>query len=128
LRRRRPATKRRITVAVTGPFTTSDLVGVVEHQLSAGAWRYGLIIDARDPLILPPMSDFRALASRVSELIAEHGPRGPIAVVSRDASTIGAAHRHVLLTGKIETIEVFWDWDDGQRWLDGRLARTGADG
>jgi hypothetical protein len=79
-------------------------------------------------LNLPPQTDFQALASHISALVAAHGPRGPIAVVSRDASTIGAAHRHVVLTGKMETIEVFWDWDEGERWLDGRLAQTRADG
>jgi hypothetical protein len=116
-------TRRRITVRVTEPFTVSDLIGVVENQLADGAWRYGLLVDARDKLNLPPINDLVALASRVSDLVAEHGPRGPVAVVSRDASTIGAAQRHVLLTAKKETIEVFWDWNDGERWLDERTAR-----
>lgn len=116
--------RRRIRITVTEPFTVADLIGAVERQLAGNAWPYGLLVDARSPLAVSPTSDIQSYASRVSELVAAHGPRGPIAVISRDARMIGGVNKYALFAGKSETIEVFWDLQEGQRWLDQRLPPT----
>jgi hypothetical protein len=116
--------RRRIRVTVTEPFDLDELIVAVEQQLADGAWRYGLLVDARGPLTVSPTSDIQSYATHVRELVAAHGPRGPIAVISRDASMIGGVNKYTLLVGKNETLEVFWDLDDGQRWLDQRLSLT----
>jgi hypothetical protein len=66
--------------------------------------------------------DIRAFSARVGELVATHGARGPIAVIARDASPIAGAELHLIYGGKRESVEVFWDLDDGQRWLDRMMA------
>lgn len=115
--------QRRIRVTVTEPFTVADLIGSVERQLADGAWRYGTLVDARAPSVAFSGSDLQLLASRVSELVAAHGPRGPVAVVARDPRTISSAQRHVFSAGKIYSIDVFWDLEEGQRWLDAQMDR-----
>ena len=59
----------------------------------------------------------------VRELIAAHGPRGPVAVVVRESSPISSAQMDVF-GHKTECIDVFWDVDDAQQWLDERLAQA----
>ena len=39
--------KGRITLTVSDPLTLEERIAAVERQLADGAWRYGLIIDAR---------------------------------------------------------------------------------
>lgn len=116
--------KRRIRITLTDPFTVADMIGSVERQLADGGWRYGSLVDARAQTVPVKVSDIRLFTSRVSELVVAHGPRGPIALIARDAGTIGGAQMHAVLAGKNETLEVFWDLDDGQRWLDERLPQT----
>jgi hypothetical protein len=110
--------RRQIRITVTEPTTVVDLIGSVERQLADGAWRYGSLVDARAPLVPPAPGVMQAFAVRVAELAAAHGPRGPIAVVARDPRTISAAQRLAFSAGRVESIEVFWDLDDAQRWLD----------
>ena len=113
--------KRRIRLTVTDPVTVMDLIASVERQLAESTWHYGLLVDMRGQSEAAGSGDVRTFSSRVAELIAAHGPRGPIAVVARDASPIAGAQLHVLLGGKRESVEVFWDLADGQRWLDARM-------
>jgi hypothetical protein len=49
----------------------------------------------------------------VRELIAAHGPPGPVAVVVRESGPISSAQMDVF-GHKTESIEVFWDLDDAQ--------------
>ena len=38
---------------------------------------------------------------------------------------IGGVNKYALLAGRNEIVEVFWDLDDGRRWLDEQLNQTG---
>jgi hypothetical protein len=111
--------KRRLTLTVSDPLTVEERIAAVEHQLAEGAWRYGLIIDARRMAsFTPQMAGMQAAASRLAELVAAHGPRGPVALVSRQSSVIGASVMHNSLGVKTPGVQVFWDMDDAQRFLD----------
>ena len=116
--------RRRIRITMIEPVTLEDMVSSVERQLADRAWRYGLLVDARDPLVQPKTSDMKKFGAWVSKLVAEHGPRGPIAVVAKDSRTISTAQRHAFSAGKIESVEVFWTLQDAEQWLDGRLANS----
>jgi hypothetical protein len=116
--------RRRIRITLTGPLTLADLIASVERQLAEGNWLDGLLVDARATFPAPPPSDMRLFASHVLKLIATHGPRGPIAVVARDASAIASAQLYLFFGGKTESIEVFWDLDDALQWLEQRLAQA----
>jgi hypothetical protein len=115
----------RLRITVTEPFTVADLIAAVERQFTDGAWHYGLLVDSRAPIAALPPEDTLTFVSRVRELIAAHGPRGPIAIVAREAGPITVTQRYIYLSAKLEPIEVFWDLDDAQRWLDDRMAASG---
>jgi hypothetical protein len=111
--------KRRITLTVSDPLTVEERITAVEHQLADGAWGYGLIIDARSMAsFTPKLTEMQAAASRLAELVAVHGPRGPVALVSRQSSVIGASAMHNSLGVKTPGVQVFWDMDDAQKFLD----------
>jgi hypothetical protein len=115
--------RHRLRVTVTSPFTAADLIASVERQLAEGAWPYGLLVDSRAQVAALRPDDMRAFVSRVRELIAAHGPRGPIAIVARESGPITVTQRYIYLSERLEPIEVFWDLDDAQRWLDDRIVQ-----
>jgi hypothetical protein len=111
--------KRRITLTVSDPLTVEERIAAVEHQLADGAWGYGLIIDARSMAsFTPKLTEMQAAASRLAELVAVHGPRGPVALVSRQSSVIGASAMHNSLGVRTPGVQVFWDMEDAHRFLD----------
>ena len=111
--------KRRITLTASDPLTVEERIGAVEHQLADGAWSYGLIIDARSMAsFTPQLSEMQAAASRLAELVDAHGPRGPVALVSRQSSLIGASAMHNSLGVRTPGVQVFWDMDDARTFLD----------
>jgi hypothetical protein len=118
----RDDTKRRIRVTLANPLTIPELIESVERQLADGGWTYGLLVDARTMLPPPKPIDIQAFLSRVRELTATHGPRGPIAIVSKESSSISGAQMYIFFGGKTEFIDVFWDLDVAQEWLDERMA------
>jgi hypothetical protein len=115
--------RRRIRVTITDPFTLADLVASVERQLADGAWRYGLLVDSRGSVGGLGPADTRSFVSSVRELIAANGPRGPIAIAARESGPITGVQRYIFVSEKAESIEVFWDIDDAQQWLDEQLER-----
>jgi hypothetical protein len=124
----RDAAKRRITLTVSDPLTVAERIAAVEHQLADDAWTYGLLIDARRMAsFTPQLADMKAAALRLAELVAAHGPRGPVALVTRQPSVISASTMHNSLGVKTPGVQVFWDMDDAQRFLD-RPATSSTDG
>jgi hypothetical protein len=116
--------KRRITLTVTDPLTVAERVAAVEQQLADGAWRYGLLIDARRMAsFTPKLAEMQAAAARVAELVATHGPRGPVAIVSRKPGVIGASTMHNSL-GVKAAVQAFWDMDEARAFLDRPDARA----
>ena len=112
--------KRRLTLTVSDPLTLEERIAAVERQLADGAWKYGLIIDARSMAsFTPQLADMQAAAFRLAELVAAHGPRGPVALVTRQPAVIGASAMHNSLGVKTPGVQVFWDLDDAQTFLDG---------
>ena len=115
---------RRFKITITDPIDLAELMAVPDRQLAEGAWQYGMLVDARAMSISAPSTDVRMIVSRVRELVAVHGPRGPIAFVARQAAAIGSAHLYTLLGGKTDLLEVFWDMADAKQWLDEQMARS----
>jgi hypothetical protein len=114
--------RRRITMTASDPLTMGERIAVLEHQLADDAWTYGVIIDARSMApFRPKLTEMQAVTSRLAELVAVHGPRGPVAIVSRQTSVITASCLHNSM-GVRTPIEVFWQLDDAQTYLDGSVA------
>jgi hypothetical protein len=119
----RDDTQRRLRITLSEPVTLDDLVASIERQFADGAWRYGLLIDTRPTSDAPPPREVRSFVSRVAALVAVHGPRGPIAIVARSSRAISSAQLAAFF-GREESIEVFWDLDDAEQWLDEQLPNT----
>ena len=117
--------KRRYSLTITEPVTALDVMTSVDRQLADGAWQYGLLVDNRTPFSPPSLIELQSFVARVLDLVDQHGPRGPIAIVARESGQIGTAQMYLFFGGKTESIEVFWDLDDAQQWLDDQMAQTG---
>jgi hypothetical protein len=114
----RDDSKGRVTFTLSDPLTVAERIAAIEHQLSDEAWRYGVIIDARSlASYTPQLTEMQATTSRLAELVAGHGPRGPVAIVSRQAGVIGASAMHNSLCAN-SRVHVFWDMDEARRFLD----------
>ena len=113
---------RRIEVRLTEPLTVAELIASVERHLADGAWPSRLLVDARAVFAAAGPSDIRPFVAWVRELVAAHGPHGPIAIVAREPPAISGAQRYIFLSGNTESIEVFWDIDAARHWLDERTA------
>jgi hypothetical protein len=109
----------RVTITLTDPLTVTERIGAVERQLADGAWSYGVLVDARglEPFT-PDRDDMRTVVERLAGLVAAHGPRGPVVIVSTKSSVIGAGQLYNLLDRTTGPIEVFWDMGDARRALD----------
>ena len=114
----RDDTKRRIRATLTDPLTVDDLIALVEHQLEDATWRYGMVIDARSVRVFTfkPI-EMQQFVARVRALIGAHGPRGPVAIVSRQVGVISGGEIYNSFGGQSET---FWNMDEAETFLDQR--------
>lgn len=111
--------RHRVNIILTSPVTLAELVASVDRQFADGAWRYGVLADGRRILRGLPPREIPLLVSHVRELVAAHGPRGPVAFVAKESEAISAAQIYLVLGGKaIDDLEVFWDPDEARQWLD----------
>jgi hypothetical protein len=114
--------RRRYRITLTEPVTARDVIASLDRQVADGAWAYGAIVDTRSPFVPPSQSDMKGFVSRIRELVAQHGPRGPIAIVAKESTQIATAQMYLFFGGKTPSIEVFWHLDDAQQWLDEQMA------
>jgi hypothetical protein len=121
----RDDTARRIRITLTDPLTVAERIAAVEEQVAGDAWRYGTLIDARYLAVYKPSpTEMQTVVARVAELVAEHGPRGPVAIVSNRATVISAGQMYNHFGGKRNAVEVFWDLDEAQIFLDQQAAHN----
>jgi hypothetical protein len=114
---------RRIRITLTDPLTVAERIAAVEQQVADGAWRYGMLIDARYlALYTPNPAEMQAVVARVAELVAEHGPRGAVAIVSNRAAVISAGQMYNYYGGEKNAVEVFWDVDEARQFLEQQAA------
>ena len=91
---------------------------MLDRQLADGAWPYGTLVDSRRAALSP--ADSRALLEHVRKLAAQHGPHGPVALVTRES--VGSAQSYAFRSAQWGfTFEVFWDVDEAELWLGSRL-------
>jgi hypothetical protein len=120
----RDDTARRVKITLTDPLTVAERIAAVEEQVADNAWRYGTLIDARYLAVYKANpAEMQAVVARVAELVAEHGPRGPVAVVSNRAAVISAGQMYNHFDDKRNTVEVFWDLDEARRFLDRQVPK-----
>ena len=112
--------KRRIRILVRDPISEAEAIAVIDRQAADRAWDYGVLYDARSYLNRM-LSDLPKIAAHVRDLASQHGPRGPVAIVTRDATMVGVGQIYAGLGEKAGfEVQVFWDVDEAERWLESR--------
>jgi hypothetical protein len=106
----------RIGWRATNPLTLHDVMAQLDRQLAEGAWRYGIVVDLRMSILAE--ADRDALLARMLALSETHGPNGPVALVTNRPADVANAQVFALRSKATSSIEVFWDIDEANRWLD----------
>jgi hypothetical protein len=112
----RDDSRRRIRLLARDPVTVEDVFAMLARQVADSAWDYGVLVDVR--LATLHIGDNPTFLARVQELEADHGPHGPVAVVTRKPTNIAAARGYAMQSTPAPEVDVFWDVDDADRWLD----------
>src|SRR5688572_334585 len=113
--------RRRVRFNVSAPITDAEMIAMVDLRIADGLWKYGVLVDTR--AAAQPPSDMTALINYLAEITAKLGPSGPIAVVARTAPFVGTSKVFAFHAGGTsKSIEVFWDYDEADRWLDAMMA------
>jgi hypothetical protein len=119
----RDDTRRCIRLSATDPLPLSEVVGELDRIAAEGLWQYGLLVDLRRGILDP--SDRTRLQQHIAAIDARHGPHGPMALVTIRPRDIGNAQVYVIQS-RTEMIQVFWDVEEANAWLDSHLSNTGS--
>lgn len=107
---------RLVRLLLVEPLGVDDVIATLERQVRDGYWKYGTLVDARNSGLNSKQSS--ELFARVGQLVAKHGPNGPVAFVTRTPEHLAGAQTIAFRGREIsEGFEVFWDVDDAKAWL-----------
>ena len=56
--------------------------------------------------------------------MSEHGPRGPVAMVTSRGDMVGTGQVYAFRTVRSMEMQVFWDLQEAEGWLAERLSRN----
>jgi hypothetical protein len=113
----RDTAQRRIIITLAGAFELAAMLALVDRLAADGAWSYGLLYDARALTSAPTTSELQTIVDRV-QVMAARRPRGPVAVVTPDASVSELAQLYASRLAGTVNIAVFRTLDEGRAWLD----------
>ena len=109
--------RRLLRWTATSPVTLAEVVARFEGLIADDLWHYGLVVDLRAAILRD--SDPDTLLLRVRELAAQHGPHGPMALVTKQLTDVAAAQVYAMESTRAGLcVEVFWDIDDASRWVE----------
>jgi len=108
-------------MSATPPFTEGDAVDAVYRQAAEATWHYGTVVDLRRAVL--NADGMGELLEHLRDLVALHGVRGPIALVTWESTATGllrayASDARQLVSG----VDVFLNTIDAERWLDAQLS------
>jgi stage II sporulation SpoAA-like protein len=116
----RDTARRRLEIAANGTLTFDDFRAIL--RLRAGDVRsYTVLFDASGATPTIALSELHDAADRVKGHVEREGPRGRFAIVAADEAMFGLAHTYAQLCERagIETIGVFSNREEAERWLSG---------
>lgn len=117
----RDDTRRRIRVTARGTLARADFIAIVDRQAVEHTWSYALVYDLRMMPAAGTRDDADAVAAHVFRYLIAEGPRGPVAAVTTSASMIAAAQVYAFIAARAGVeVQVFWDLDEADRWIDER--------
>src|SRR5579872_4677632 len=94
VRYERDDARKRILVTIVGLASAVDVVEVINRQLADGAWTYAVLYDSRLDTSQPPTAEVRAIVDYVARCIMQHGPRGPVAIVTPHPANYGMSRMY----------------------------------
>jgi hypothetical protein len=108
---------RRIRLVLSGYIEAGDVEAAMRRQATEGTWPYGVLYDARPTSWTPTEGELQALAATLRDLVAQHGGRGPVAIVVTNQRAFTVARSFAALAASVEAIEVFLDYGAADHWL-----------
>jgi hypothetical protein len=117
--------RRRIVVTIVGTISSVDIVEIINRQLSEGAWQYAILYDSRLDASQMPIAEVRAIIDYVARCISQHGPRGPVAIVTPHAANCGMSRMYSSLVERVNlTVDVFREMEEAEEWLAAQPLRS----
>ena len=115
--------QRRIRITAREPLQAIDLIAIIARQAREETWTYGLLYDLRAIQAITSRVDASTVADYVRHQVMRYGSRGPVALVTRHIDVVGMGQIYAFLGAKAGvSVEVFWDFDEAEKWLDQRLS------
>jgi hypothetical protein len=118
--------KRRLTIVRSGSADLAQILALLDRQAADGAWSYRLLHDARGASTAPSATEVRTVAEHSRRLSLVHGPRGKVAFVTRAPALVGAMQIYAILAEEGSAVQVFWDRQEAEFWLNDGEAGTQA--
>ena len=97
-------------------LTATDVYALLDRQIRDAVWTYGLLYDLRMTNGPTASADSVAIAARVAELVKAHGPRGPVALVTKDVAMCAVPEMHARHACQV-VMRVFTNFSDAKQWL-----------
>ncbi len=114
--------RRLVRVTAREPLTAADLVAIIDRQRHEGSWVFGILYDLRRVEGATSKEDAAAVADHVRQSVLEHGPRGPVALVTSKSEMLSTGLVYAHGTRQSIQMEVFWDLQEADQWLAARLS------
>jgi hypothetical protein len=114
IRYERDDARRRVAIAIQGPFEPADFLAVIARWRGEDVGAYGMLFDLRGMTGEPSIADLRQF---MSEAARTNRPRGPLAILAADPVIYGRACTYATLGRATLTVEVFRDLDKAEEWL-----------
>jgi hypothetical protein len=116
---RRDDSRRRIRVTARGPLLLAEAMEIVDRQARENTWTYGLLYDFRRMPTPLTLEEGEALAAHITRHVEAHGVRGPVAIVTTAPDLIAGTQLYAITKAPAGfNVQVFWDMDEAETWLD----------
>jgi hypothetical protein len=114
--------RRRITVITAGVVTGREILAMVDRQAAEGTWSYAMLYDASTVDSVASADEVRVLERHVAMLSRAYGPRGAVAVLTREPAIFGMVRMYATLgESSHQCVDVFRNPPDAERWLAQRV-------
>jgi hypothetical protein len=109
---------RRIHVRDYGTVTLAEMRAIMNRQAAEGTWAFATLHDAREMTSSLTAAEVRTVVEHVNALTAQHGPRGPVAIVLEQTVAYGMARMYSILSDRTAVVvSAFRDLQEAERWL-----------
>jgi hypothetical protein len=110
-----------VLATAAGVVTIDEWAACVAHQIREGAWQFATLYDFTRAEAIPSLVAFPKIVSDIEEVTAEHGQRGPVAMLAH-APLFESLRSYSELTIALPyRTEAFNDKASADAWVDRHL-------